>query len=208
MLGAGSLYLMIACAPTQRPTNEIHVGSSAVLDSALRTELLMRYERDQSVRQSFTSASQAGRQLDSIGIARLAIIDAANSRWLSQVIAQHGWPGRSLVGVDGANAAFTLLQHADQDTALQVRALPAVQRAFAAGEAEGQHVALLTDRIAVARMQPQIYGTQANVVDGRIVLRPIAESVRVDVRRASMGLPPLAEYLRLLELHYLGKPSH
>jgi hypothetical protein len=35
--------------------------------------------------------------------------------------------------------------------------------------------------------------------EGKWILDPIADSLRVDERRASMGLPPLAEYLRLVD---------
>jgi hypothetical protein len=35
--------------------------------------------------------------------------------------------------------------------------------------------------------------------DGRWVLDPIADSAAVDARRKGMGLPPLAEYLRLVD---------
>jgi hypothetical protein len=44
-------------------------------------------------------------------------IDAENLPWLKRVIAEVGWPGKSLVGDEGASAAWLLVQHADQDPA-------------------------------------------------------------------------------------------
>ena len=34
---------------------------------------------------------------------------------MTQVLAEHGWPGWQLVGSDGAFAAWVLVQHADLD---------------------------------------------------------------------------------------------
>jgi hypothetical protein len=82
-----------------------------------------------------------------------------------------------------------------------------LERAYRSGDVKGQDVALLTDRLATARRQPQVFGTQADILDGRIVLKPIGDSANVDARRASMGLPPMKEYLRVLDSVYLGR-SH
>lgn len=64
-----------------------------------------------------------------------------------------------------------------------------------------------TDRVATARGQPQVYGSQANLIDGHVVLEPIADSAEVDARRARVGLPPLAEYVRLLDSLYTARPD-
>jgi hypothetical protein len=83
--------------------------------------------------------------------------------------------------------------------------LPALVAAFRRGQAQGQSVALLTDRLAVARGEPQVYGSQASITDGRVIFAPIADSAGVDARRAEMGLPPLSEYRRVLDSVYLGR---
>jgi hypothetical protein len=140
--------------------------------------------------------------LDSLDIAHVIAVDEANTAWLRRVVAERGWPGKARVGADGADAAFLLVQHADRDTAFQAAVLPLLERAFAAGQASGQHLALLTDRVATARGQPQVYGSQADIVAGRVILKPIADSAGVDARRTRMGLPPLAEYVRVLDSLY------
>jgi hypothetical protein len=170
----------------------------------LRQDILARVEADQAVRLALMQKQQQGQQPDSLDAARLQAVDTANTRWLKRVVAVHGWPGRSLVGRDGAQAAFLLVQHADADTAFQAQVLPLLERAYAEGDVEGAHVALLTDRLAAARGQPQVYGSQADIVDGRVVLKPIADSAGVDARRARVGLPPLTEYVRLLDSLYTG----
>ena len=209
---AFAVVLVAACAshgaPARRDT--ISTGrpsSTPIRDSALRAELLSRLEADQAVRLAVMRKQQEGRTPDSLDFVRMIAVDTANTAWLERIVGERGWPARSRVGADGANAAFLLVQHADRDTAFQARVLPELEKAFAAGEAEGQQVALLADRLAVARGQPQIYGSQADVSGGRVTLKPIADSAGVDARRARMGLPPLAAYLRILDSLYTERPK-
>ncbi|NUO63051.1 MAG: hypothetical protein HOQ11_07580 [Gemmatimonadaceae bacterium] len=166
-------------------------------DEMLRAQLLIRGQKDQEVRQPFLTG-----RADSAAIDRMNQVDALNTTWMKQLVAERGWPGYSLVGRDGEQAAFLILQHATQDTAFMARTLPLLERAYATGEAEGQQVALLTDRVARQRGQAQIYGTQASIVSGRFVLDPIADSANVDKRRAQLGIPPVAAYKRLLDSLY------
>jgi hypothetical protein len=158
------------------------------------------------VRLALITKQQHGLTPDSLDIARVIAVDTANTAWLRQIIAERGWPGKILVGADGANAAFLFVQHADRDTAFQAAALPLLERAYAAGEATGQQLALLTDRVATARGQRQVYGSQADIVAGHVIVKPIADSARVDARRARVGLPPLAEYIRMLDSLYTRPP--
>jgi hypothetical protein len=166
-------------------------------DEALRAALVSRGRQDQAVREVFP----AGHHQDSTDLRQMADVDADNTSFLKKIVAERGWPGRSLVGGDAENAAFLIVQHSP-DTAFQAKVLPLIEKAYAAGEAEGQQVALLTDRVAVQRGQPQLYGTQASIVNGRFRLNPIADSANVDKRRAALKMPPVAAYMRILDSLY------
>lgn len=198
------VFVLCACAGSRanRSATLAHADSAQPRDEALHLELLKRVGADQAARFDLIRKQQRGESPDSLDFERMLTVDTANTAWLEGVVATRGWPGRSLVGADGGNAAFLLVQHADRDTAFQAHVLPLLERAYAAGEAEGQQVALLTDRLAVARGEPQVYGSQADITDGRVVLRPIGDSADVDARRARIGLPPLAEYVRVLDSVY------
>lgn len=200
--------LLCACAGSRsgRPSAAADSAAAHPQDEVLHRELLRRAEADQAVRLDLMRKQQRGESPDSLDFDRVLAVDTANTAWLEGVVAARGWPGRSLVGTDGANAAFLLVQHADRDTAFQARVLPMLERAYATGDAEGQQVALLTDRLAVARGKPQVYGSQADITGGRVVLKPIVDSVHVDARRARMGLLPLADYVRLLDSVYTKRP--
>lgn len=121
-------------------------------------------------------------------------IDADNTAWMKEVVARHGWPGKSMVGPDGADAAWLLVQHADQAHEFQKECLQLLTAAYEKGEATGQHVAYLTDRVLVAEGKPQLYGTQFHTVDGKLVPQAIENEAEVDQRRAKMGLGTLADY--------------
>jgi hypothetical protein len=119
---------------------------------------------------------------------------------MRELVAEHGWPGRTLVGEDGAHAAWLLAQHADHDPDFQRECLTLLAAAVQAGEASAADHAYLDDRVAVAEDRPQLYGTQFRQEGDRLVPAPIADAAHVDQRRAALGLPTLAEYAESINL--------
>jgi hypothetical protein len=170
-----------------------------VTDGNLRNELLLRVRTDEAAREAFMLKRQVGGTIDSLDIARLTAVDTSNTAWLKRIVARQGWPTRAQVGSDGVRAALMLVEHADLDSAFQSQVLPLIQRSSAAGDLPGAEVAVLTDRVAVSHGRPQLYGTQAKLVNGRWVAAPIADSSSVDTRRTKVGLPPLRDYFRVLD---------
>lgn len=153
----------------------------------LAAEFHRRAEEDQAARR-LVADTHDGREMFRI--------DADNTAWLKQVVAEHGWPGAKLVGEQGAEEAWLLAQHADLDPAFQRQVLQLLKAAVAAGDALPRHLAYLTDRVLVAAGKPQIYGTQyTDDGDGsNLCLQPVADADRLDERRAAVGLEPAAEY--------------
>ena len=190
--------LLLACAR--------HVDTPVTDGHELRAELLRRYAADSVVREAFSLSMQKTHALDSAIARRMVDVDTSNTAWLVGEITRGGWPTRATVGADGVSAAFLLVQHADRDTAFQARMLPLIERAFAAGEVSGAEMALFTDRLATGRGLDQTYGTQADVRDGRAIMKRIRDSAGVDARRALMGLPPLQDYVRTLD-SLIGAPT-
>jgi hypothetical protein len=130
-------------------------------------------------------------------LARLADVDRDNTRWLGELVNRRGWPGRSLVGEDGAVAAWLLAQHADQDPTLQRRCLD-LMRAAPETEVSPSHIAYLTDRVLLAEGESQVYGTQMTMVDGEYRPENLRDPDSVDQRRAAVGLDPMAKHLELM----------
>jgi hypothetical protein len=138
-------------------------------------------------------------------IKQLEAVDKDDTTWMKGVVDKFGWPGNSLVGKDGAQAAWLLVQHADQDHAFQKRCLQLMQEADKKGEVDKTDLAYLTDRVLVGEHKKQMYGTQLEDKNGAMVPSPIEDEVNVDKRRAAVGLGPLADYLKMTRAFYAGK---
>lgn len=117
-----------------------------------------------------------------------------NAARLREVLERVGWPGRALVGDDGASAAWRIVQHAIGEPALLRGCLPLLQAAAARGEADPAEVAMLEDRIRVYEGRPQRYGTQYDWSDDGSALVPtvgVEAPASLAERRAAVGLPPM-----------------
>lgn len=177
---------------------QLEESRMAGINRELRDKLLAREEKDQIARNKLTGTHQQDPAL----IEEVTRIDRDNTAWMKQVLASHGWPGKSLVLKDGASAAWLLVQHADRDRAFQKQALESLKAAVAKGEADGGSLAYLTDRVLVGEGKPQLYGTQFHTVNGLLVPQPIEDEANVDSRRAAVGLSSLAEYKSLMQGQY------
>jgi hypothetical protein len=161
----------------------------------LRAELLHRSEQDQAVRCMPEPDCEI-----------VATVDADNLAWLKEVLAEVGWPGQSMVGEDGAHAAWLLAQHADQDPAFQRRCLELLTQAVASGEAAPAALAYMTDRVLLTEGKAQEYGTQFVGQESGWTPRRLRDPENVDERRAAMSLGTLAENTARMAAEY-GAPT-
>src|SRR4051794_39532461 len=125
-------------------------GSAAHRDSALRRELLAMVDAYQRVRKGFSL------QMEPKKVAEVRAIDAKHTARMKAIVAQHGWPGRALVGDDGAHAAWLLVQHSEMS--FMAQCLPMMERAVSTGEASPTDYAYLLDRVRTNQGKPQVYG--------------------------------------------------
>jgi hypothetical protein len=105
------------------------------------------------------------------------------------------------VGDSAVLAAWLILQHSPFND-WQSEMLPILERFAAAGELPRSDLAVFTDRVLVHQGQPQRYGSQFDLVNGRLVSARVADLPGLDARRAEVGLPPMAEYVRMLADFY------
>jgi hypothetical protein len=182
-------------------------------DDKLRQELLDRAEEDQKARRQLIDlmGRKGGKDDDAVkkdleaATKKLQEIDKRNTAWLKEVVDKRGWPGNGLVGTDGAQRAWLLVQHADLDRDFQKRCLKLLAEAVKKSDASAEHLAYLTDRVRVGDKEKQVYGTQFREVNGKMEPYPIEDEASVDKRRKEAGLPPLAEYRKRLEEVYKPK---
>ena len=172
----------------------------------LREELLDRVENDQVARKAIDELIRRKEvTLDNPGIKKMMEIDRQNTTWLKVIVEKHGWPGKSLVGEEGAHSAWLLVQHADHDVAFQKKCLDLLKAAVEQEEASPQDFAYLTDRVLIAEKRRQIYGTQLTQEGDKFKPLPIEDEEHVDDRRKEIGLQPLAEYLKFAEEAFTPK---
>ena len=127
---------------------------------------------------------------------RMARVHQRNAQRLRRIIESVGWPGSDLVGGDGAEAAWLILQHAISEPDLLRRALPLLKAAALEGKADPAHAAMLEDRIRFFEGRPQRYGTQLDWdADGNLSPGEVEDPQKLAGRRRAVGLPPLQEQI-------------
>jgi hypothetical protein len=182
---------VVAPAATSSPAPPVAMSA---LNEPLRQELLEMARQDQE--SSMESTADA---LDPTGRALRSWQAQHRFERIKEIVAQDGWPGRSLVGEEGAHAAWLLVQHADADPAFQRSCLDLMQAAFANGEVTARELSFLTDRVLLKEGKPQMYGTQ-----GAIGAPSPEEEARIDANRLLLGHEPWHEFIENRRKHHDG----
>lgn len=111
---------------------------------------------------------------------------------IKRILDTYGYPNYTLVGQESADHYFTLVQHSDFNQAFQQRVLKIMRRDVGNKKASGKPYAFLTDRIAVTKGEPQVYGTQV-LMSGNSQVKPCMAPAKLNKRRKSVGLEPIEE---------------
>lgn len=123
-----------------------------------------------------------------------------NTKRIKEIIKEYGWPGTSLVGKDGAEAVWYIVQHSVLDAEFMKLCLPLLKESTQHQEAELYHFAYLQDRVLTMAGKLQIYGTQHDMdPNGKAFPLPIKNPKNVDALRKEMGLEPLAEATKTIQ---------
>ena len=192
------------------PLSAQDAGDGAASYKALREELIKMGNENQKHRVELAALMmklsepdnrQVMKKFAALGQKQTAI-DKKLMRRLEKIIKKYGWPTISMVGKEASEAAFLIVQHADLK--YQKQYFPLLKQAAASKEARPDHIAMLEDRILMGEGKKQIYGTglRTDDVTQELKLWPIANEEEVDARRAAVGLPPMAEYLKMMGLIY------
>jgi len=173
-----------------------------VTNLTLRKELLTMVKQDQDIRNELIN-SGVDHPKNEIS-ARMDAIDSRNTAKMKRIVKRYLWPRAELVGWDGTEAAFLVVQHSPHS--FQKALLPLMQKEYGTGHLSGPNYALFMDRVLVEDGRPQVYGSRAKSFDewkdGLPALYPIEDEANVDKRRAEVGLSPLAEYREMLKQMY------
>ena len=159
------------------------------MDESLVKALLEMEARDQALRAELT----ASRELDERYHPRLEELHRAHASRLRQMIAVFGWPGFTLVGEKGAQAAWRIALHSISEPAFMRQCRDLIDIASHAGDVPRWQFAIIDDRIRVYEGKPQRYGTQLRSGPNGLEPHPLENESRVNSMRMHAGLPPLAQ---------------
>ncbi|MGS2719851.1 DUF6624 domain-containing protein [Paraglaciecola aestuariivivens] len=178
----------------------LFISSTAIFaqdNPSLSQQLIKMAEQSQEIQQKLAQYQDKKAPEALSLIARQ--IDKTHTQTLNSIIELHGWPTQKLVGTTGVIAAFTLVNHAS-NLSFQQTMLPLIIQSYLDQEGlSGQDVAELTDNVYLKQGKAQVFGTQADWLNGQVVFLPIEDQASVDQLRAQLGLAPLAEYKKWLQ---------
>ena len=118
-----------------------------------------------------------------------------NAEELKKIVDKNGWPGRSLIGEEGADAAIVIAQNSISKPDIQKQFLVELKKAVTKGEATPIQEACLEDRILFNQGKPCLYGMLFDWDSTGNLVANIDDEKLVNDRRSKLGLRPLSEAL-------------
>lgn len=168
-------------------------------NEGLRSELLGMRERDQRAREDCNKGTTDERIKCYAAIAET--VDKPNTKRLKEIYRSIGFPETKAVGKDGVEAFYLILQHS-ADIELKKECLAGITKAFEAKQLAAVDYANFTDRLLVNLGEPQVYGSNFEFKDGKLVMSTTEDLKNLDQRRKKIGLPTIAEYAKMLKDAY------
>lgn len=159
------------------------------MNAGLKKQLISLKDKEIELRQSILSEGTLYDGYD----ARMESLHIENAEKLDNIISEHGWPGRSLVGREGADAAIMLAQNAISKPALQRRFLEFVRLAVEQGEATAIQMACLQDRILFNEGKPQQFGMLFDWDESGNLFTNVDDVEDANKRRKALGLMTIEE---------------
>ena len=175
------------------------------MNEELRRKLLEMKAEDPRVREELAKTSEL---FDGYA-PQMEIVHLKNAAELERMLEENGeWLGKSLVGEDGAEAAWLIVQHSISLPEFQRKCLKLIEDAKEKGEAETWQAAFLYDRICCFEGKPQKYGTQFDWNEGgKMQVWTLENEEKVNEYRAEVGLKPLESLIWENEETKENKPA-
>lgn len=172
------------------------------MNTKLRNDLLLMAEEDKRV---LGELINNGELKENEYHPLMRKLHEKNTVRIKGIIGEHGWPGIQLVGKEGSEAAWLIVQHAVLDTEFMTDCLKILKEAVDRNDAEGWCYGYLLDRVLIMQDKLQIYGTQHDIDEHGVAFPlPMEDQDKVDDLRQNIGLEPLSEATkRIQERHNL-----
>jgi len=177
---------------------------SAKFNRPLKAHLDSLWEADQTPRLNYLNARQKKESTARVDSLRKVMVQQDHDNLVKAIgiLDKYGWQSPQKVGLQGSQALFLVIQHADLPT--QKKYLPMFREAEQKGEILSSNLAILEDRINVRDGKKQLYGSQATTdpQTGKMFFYPIADLDHLEERRKRMGLDPMTVYAKTMGMDW------
>lgn len=163
------------------------------MNKALKVKLVSMRAKEHEMRESILKSGNLYDGYDE----KLEALHIHHAEELNIIVDKFGWPGKTLVGKDGASAAFLIALHSISKPPLQRKFLVELRKAVVEGDASPNQEACLEDRILFNEGKPCKYGMLFDWDDNGNLIANVDDAALVNERRAKLGLTTLSEALRL-----------
>jgi len=136
----------------------------------------------------------------------ISLTDSLNYFLLKGIIDKYGFPNYDIVGQEGSNNFWLLVQHQDRNPTFQDSVLVKMKIQVDANKASIRNYAYLVDRVKVNTGQKQVYGTQMklNSEQSSYIPKSVIDPDKLNERRASVGLSTIESYIEMMNTKYFG----
>lgn len=175
---------------------------SEIIDSLIEAEQRCRHNLGRYWNQKENSDTALEHQL----MREVTQADKNNYPIVDSLFRQYGFPGYNLVGVNGANNFWALVQHQDRHPEFQDCVLEKMKIEVDKNNANKSDYAYLVDRVKGNLGQWQVYGTQMHLNKDSTSYEPnpCIDPDELNERRKGMGLRTIEEYTQTMNEHYHG----
>jgi hypothetical protein len=136
------------------------------------------------------------------------LITNSNLNSVKTIFQKRGFLNYDKVGKIHSDRFVYLLEYCSSDPQFQLEVLESMKVEIERNNASPLLYAVLLDRVLVNLKRPQVYGTQVNLNYNETTyepIKPIVEIEKLDERRKTVGLPPMAESIAELNRKFKGQ---
>jgi hypothetical protein len=115
-----------------------------------------------------------------------------------------------LVGKEGSDNFWVIIQHSDHDPEFQEKVLEKMKVQVDRGNATAEYYGYLVDRVNINTGKEQVYGTQFDYNEfGQAFPKNISDTTGINARRISLGLTPMIDRMNEMTLfHFQINEEH
>ncbi len=152
-----------------------------ITEKELAKKLIIKYNTDVKL-ETFAKKYP---YLDSVNFSKLNI-RKENQLYLENIITEKGFPTIQKVGEEACFSAFKIIENSEHDIDFQEYCLKIMIQEYKNSEIPSTYIAILQDKILLARGKKQIFGTQLTNKNAKKKVRNIKDKEKLEKRQKVM----------------------